>query len=502
MTTSTERPNLLILFCDQLRADALGIYGNRVVETPAIDAFAARGVVFESAYTPSPVCVPARSSFITGLEPQNGDCFENFSETAPGPTFMDAATNAGYRTHGIGKMHFTPDITALRGFQSREIGEEFGDAETDDYLRFVAESGYSHVEHPHGLRDEMYYIPQLSPVPEKLHHTTWVADRSIAFLDEQTADQPFLLWSSFIAPHPPFAPPSPWHRRFEPSVMEDPFVPLGSDELRTTYNDLQNRYKYRDGGDDRRLAQLIKAYYYASVSYLDTQIERILGSLEVRGLAENTLVMLTADHGEFLGDYGSYGKRSFLDAAARIPMIVAGPGVRASRDDAGPVSLVDLHATIMAAIGAPDSATDGTDLLTPEPGDRVVYGQYQQAELALYCVIDSGWKYIWSPLDAREYLIDRSRDPRETANLAYNPRRRGELLRMRGLATAHFTELRTTDIESEARNVPIHLGTRASPQAVQSMHSLDRSRDAATLVVRGGPWSPDTAAAAGGEGGR
>ncbi|GAA3641141.1 arylsulfatase [Microbacterium awajiense] len=485
------RPNIVILFADQLRADALGCYGNRMTETPAIDAIAGAGTRYDSAYTPSPVCVPARSSFITGLEPQHGECFDNEMPMSQASTFMDDLSAAGYRTHGVGKMHFTPDGSALRGFQTRDTGEEFGTSETDDYLGFVASHGFEHVEHPHGLRDEMYYVPQLSPVPEHLHHTHWVADKSIEFLAGHDHDQPFLLWSSFIAPHPPFAPPSPWHRRFEPSVMPAPFIPEGSDSLLTVFNRLQNRYKYRDGGTDRRLEQLRAAYYYASVSYLDSQIARITAELDRAGLRENTVVVVTADHGEFLGDYGAYGKRSFLDAAARIPLVISGPGIaHESRQE--PVTLLDVRPTLLSLAGVEHETRDGATLLPNPPQNRAVYGQFQDGELGLYAVITAEWKYIWSAFDRAEFLVDRVHDSRETMNVAYNPRRADVLATMRALASEHFEDLHATDFAALSSNVPLRLGERPSVDLTRALQALERDPESSTLVVRGGPWAPST----------
>lgn len=479
---SAGSPNVVILFADQLRADALGCYGGAIAETPALDALAETGTVYESAYTPSPVCVPARSALITGWEPQHGDCFENEMPTSPATTFMDQLTEDGYRTHGIGKMHFTPDATASRGFETREIGEEFGTADTDDYLRFVADAGFDFVEHPHGLRDEMYYVPQLSPVPEHLHHSHWVADRSIAFLAEQSESRPFLLWSSFIAPHPPFAPPSPWHRMFEPSVMPDAFIPQGSDGLMTVYNRLQNRYKYRDGGTDRRLEQLRRAYYFASVSYLDAQVGRILSALTASGQRDNTVVIVAADHGELLGDYGAYGKRSFLAAAARIPLIVSGPGFDRSRRTE-PVDLMDVHATILGIAGIRADQRDGDDL-REVPAGRPIFGQYQSGPMGMYSVITAEWKYIWSAFDRREILIDRVHDPRETMNLAYNVRRRAVLEDMRRCAAEHFDDLAGLDFDDATDNVPLPLGDPPSETSLRALRALELDREASTIVVR------------------
>lgn len=475
-------PNILVLFCDQLRADVLGAYGNRTVSTPNIDRLASGGTTFLSAYTPSPVCVPARASLITGREPQSGGCYANGDAMPTSATFMDDLAGAGYRTHGVGKMHFTPDAQSMRGFQTRDRGEEFDDPGGDDYRDFVTQNGFSHVEHPLGLRDEMYYVPQLSPVPEHLHYSHWVADKSIDFLKSADDTAPFLLWSSFIAPHPPFAPPSPWHRMYEPSLMPDPHEPTGGPGLLTAYNELQNRYKFRDGGRDRRLWQLIRAYYYASVSYVDAQIGRILDTLESTQRQQDTLVVLSADHGEFLGDYGSFGKRSFLDASARVPMICRGPGFGVG-ERADPVSLIDLRPTFAELAGLPTPDVDGSSLLS---ADRppAVYGQYQRGDLGLYAVITDNWKYIWSAPDHREYLIDRQRDSAETRNIAYNVRVRTALTGCRTLAARHFDDLRRLDFDAASSNVELPLGEPPSDGGLAAIRALDLDDDASTLIVQ------------------
>jgi arylsulfatase len=253
MPGALRPPNILLLFCDQLRADVLGCYGHPFAVTPAIDGLAARGTVFDSAYTPSPVCVPARCSLVFGAEPGETGCHDNgFPMPGDPPSLMSRLADQGYRTHGVGKMHFSGRPPERWGFHTRDVGEEFGTAAGDDYVRFLAERGYGHVERPHGLRSEMYYLPQLSPVPEQLHYSHWVADRSLDFLRTRPRDQPFFLWSSFIHPHPPFAPPSPWHRLYPPALMPDPRRPPSGAELLTVHNIKQNRYKFRDGGEDRR----------------------------------------------------------------------------------------------------------------------------------------------------------------------------------------------------------------------------------------------------------
>ena len=143
---------------------------------------------------------------------------------------MQALTDAGYRTHGIGKMHFRPDPQALRGFQTREHQEEIrGRVEDDDYLQYLHAAGYEYVCDPMGQRSEMYYVPQISTLPQHAHPTQWVGDRSVEFIRSVSQDQPFFLFTSFIHPHPPFSPPMPWNKLYRAALMPLPHRP---DDLR------------------------------------------------------------------------------------------------------------------------------------------------------------------------------------------------------------------------------------------------------------------------------
>lgn len=487
----SKSPNILFILSDQLRADALGCYGNCFVRTPMIDRIASSGTVFENAYTPSPVCVPARCALITGQEPQRTGCFDNgFEMPVDQPTLMSSLTEAGYRTHGVGKMHFTPDRYELRGFETRDVGEEFGTVADDDYLRFLAERGYGYVERPHGLRSEMYYVPQLSAVPENLHFSHWVAERSIDFLKSRPIERPFFLWSSFIHPHPPFTPPSPWHRLYAPMLMPDPHRPDGEEDLLTLHNLQQNRYKFRDGGDDRRLLQLVRAYYLACVSFMDAQVGRILAALDEIEERENTLIVLASDHGELLGDYGCFGKRSFLDAAARVPLICNGPGFPKGRSK-NLASLTDLMPTFERVAGADiDTGCESDGMPLDQTSDReVFYGQFQTGPLGLYGVITQNWKYVYSAADEREYLLDRRHDPQETHNLAYNTYCREDLHDMRTLARGHFSELADLDFDEKTHNVPLRLG--GHHENADGFQSLFIDKDAGSLVLPD-PISSDT----------
>ncbi len=423
-----NHPNILLFFCDQLRFDMIHALGNPIIRTPTLDRIVQSGVAFTSAYSPSPVCVPARACMHYGQYPKTCGCYDNCFNmpTDNRPSFMDTLTNAGYLTHGIGKCHFTPDPHALRGFKTRERQEELvSSPDHDEYLQFLHNSGFAHVCDPHGIRGEMYYVPQPAQMPAELHPTNWIGDRSVNFVREQAnSSRPWFLFSSFVHPHPPFAPPNPWHKLYRAPMVPLPMVPQDSGSLLTWINRKQNRYKYRDQGIDNNLMRNLRAYYMACVSFIDFQVGRVLAELESTGQVDNTLILFTSDHGEHLGDYNCFGKRSMHDTCARVPLLALQPG----RLDGGKridrvTSLVDIAPTILGAAGVRDHAgrLDGLDLAEVAADScsrEEVFIQYQVAQSAIHAIVTDTWKYAYSAGDQREYLFDRKNDPQETRNRA------------------------------------------------------------------------------------
>jgi arylsulfatase A-like enzyme len=273
-----------------------------------------------------------------------------------------------------------------------------------------------------------------------LHESTWIADRSIAFLQTRDRSRPFFLMSSFLKPHPPFESPTPWNRLYRARNMEGPFSPDDPAAFFPFWNTYQNRYKYRGRGRDEMLLRSLRAAYYGCISFVDFHIRRILDALGPE--QDNTLIVLASDHGELLGDYGCFGKRTMQEVSARVPLIVRWPAAFAAgaRFD-GAVSMLDLYPTFLEAAGEKESPSPlGMSLLGARstPGRRTVISQFESREKAQYLASDGAWKYAYSAPDRKEVLVDLTNDPQETRNLAEDPAQRGRMELLRGVLRDAF----------------------------------------------------------------
>ncbi|GMV79811.1 MAG: choline-sulfatase [Planctomycetota bacterium] len=418
-------PNVLVLMVDQMRADALGCAGHPVIRTPNLDRIAAEGTRFAQAYTPVPVCIAARHSFMTGQRcAVHGRHDNNVPEPEPLVyTLPQLLGSAGYVTRAIGKMHFRP-VRRHFGFQRMELMEEIPDyREDDEYLMYLKANGLGHKREVHGVRNLLYHLPQVSAIPEEHHGSAWVADRTVEFLRAHR-ERPFFCWSSWIAPHPPWNPPEPWASMYDAAAIPEPFnydrAPETIPPYRRPMKDYASMYAATPA-----LLRRVRALYYASISFIDHGVGKILRALDETGLAANTLVVFTPDHGEMLGDHGQWQKSVPFEAATRIPMLARLPG----RFDAGtvreePVSLLDLAPTCLDLAEAKYPGTPalpGASLLGRKGGgleqarEELVleYGRRQGRWL---CLRRGTWKYHYALRDGWEELYDLASDPREAEN--------------------------------------------------------------------------------------
>ena len=452
--SSQNQPNILFILTDMQRADTIAALGNPVIKTPNLDRLVREGTSFTNAFTPSPVCCPARACFQYGLYPgktglaDNGRWMEDNGNSYPA-----VLKNAGYRTKSVGKCHFSPGgKEVMRGFDERLTQEEVqSDIDQDDYLGWLDKNKLDTFE-AHGARGEMYYIPQVATHRDGAHPTGWIGDRSIEYMEDASkGDQPWMLYSSFIHPHPPFAPPKPWHKLYRTHEMPLPMVPEDSEALYTWINYRQNRYKWRDNGIDKNLLRTMKAYYYAAISFVDYQVGRMMESLEKMGQLDNTLILFSSDHGEYLGDYNCFGKRSYHDCSSKVPFLVRYPErFKANEVCQVPVSLVDIFPTFAAAAGADVEGVelDGVDVAAIASGDSdrdMVFSHFgsslnDKSGHAIYTVVTKTHKYVYSTGDGKAWLFDRFVDPLESRSIANTPSGKKLSVQMKQVLLTHLKE--------------------------------------------------------------
>ena len=456
MAGEAKRPNILLITADQLRADALGCYGNAVCSTPCLDRLAEEGVLFENAFTPNPICVPARASITTG----------NYSHRCTGvksngglikdgqPKLAEHFAAQGYETYASGKLHYVPyappgQPRLLHGFQHCDLcesgrlysqfgvlpGDVHGVEDYHDYLEDVGWAGYSRA---HGIgNNDVRPCPW--PLPAKHHVDGWVADMAIHRMNEHRSknpDKPFLIWCSFPKPHPPFDPPMEYLNLYR---VKDMPAPAGDESLLEGRNPYQLKVRKTHALDSLSPAarQVIKMYYYALVSHQDTQVGRVLEALRALGQADNTIVLYAADHGELLGDFGAYFKCSFLKGSVMVPCIVKAPGAEKGARRRRLAGLQDILPTLASLADCPlNQEVDGVDLSAAlkddsAPARKVYYSQCLDAPAQSAMVTDGRWKYCYSEEGATEELYDLEEDPCELVNLAAAAGMKDELKKWR-----------------------------------------------------------------------
>ncbi len=445
-----KKPNVLLITADQLRHDALSCYGNRVVKTPALDGLASMGVRFQNAYSPNPICVPARATITTGLYPHK--CTENKNNggrIVNGPRIAEVFNDAGYSSYAIGKLHYAPyappgEPRLLHGFQYCEIcesgrmikqfdpeGKARGIEDYHDYLHSVGWGGYERAT----AVGNNEVKGSVSALPPEHYVDSWVVTRSIAKLSEhlEKTDAPFLMWTSSPKPHSPYDPPRPFDALYDPREIP---APRGSHELLEGRDAslAAGRVRYAWELMSPQAVQVSRARYFGCVSFQDEQVGRLLDFLAEKRVLEDTIVVFTADHGDLLGDFGCFFKGNFLEGSVHVPFLIAGPGVPRGAVSDGLVGLQDILPTLTELCRIELEPVDGVGLCRHmKEGDSVreVYvSQCMGPPRRKYMAYDGRFKYIHCEAGGTEELYDLQDDPQELTNLVREGR---ELERARAL---------------------------------------------------------------------
>lgn len=421
-----SRPNVLVIMSDEHNASVLGCYGNTVVRTPNLDRLAKQGVVFESAYTNSPLCVPSRLSFTSGkyasrVSAWNNDCSLPSDEC---PSIARTMNAAGYESYLCGKMHYA----AGRSYGFTRIGEQGhnADAMTGRGSRRAADDLAAAKER--SGRFDAFRVADDSSV---MKHDRAVTKGTVEFLSaRRTGDKPFFLLAGFLAPHFPLVVPAKYHEAYKGRVPM-PNVPPGYLEtLPLNYRHLRAGFKMTDVDADT--VRFGRELYFGLTQWMDEQVGQVLAALEKSGLADNTVVIYTADHGENMGEHGLWWKNCVYDTAAHVPLIISWPkrwpgGQRRE----GACSLVDVVQTI-AQIGGGKAPSDwnGDSLCgwlddPKTPWKDIAVSEYYAHHIASgYAMIRRGdYKYVCHTRpderhEPQRELYDLRADPGEMHNLA------------------------------------------------------------------------------------
>ena len=453
-STTTSRPNIVLIMCDQMRWDAAGFAGSPVVQTPHLDRLAASGVCFENAYCASPVCSPARASWLTGLYPHAHLQLRNYGPKKMGEfggylphdrsTIGDLLKRAGYRCGIVGPWHLGDDHRPQHGFSDFWCTYRYLGNHPDPLFDYFETEGIEnlYLSGAPGMTQYGNILAFGTITDPRQQRTTWTIDRSLEFV-QQRDDAPFFLFASIKDPHPLVLVPPDLPARYREEDM-----PLSA-SLRDPLNgkpEFQKRGKFRIPStvtDDE--FRRMMTYYYALITHIDNQVGRLLNALE----GTNTVVAFISDHGELLGDHGYTEKCLMYEASVRVPCLLSWQnhlpsGFRVTTPLAG----VDLMPTLLSfADQAPETPIDGRSVAVAilngrEPEHQPIFAEiasldaiYHDAddpeELAAHVMIKDGhWKYVRNRFDIDE-LYDLKTDPGEMRNVADRPEHQNRIVQMR-----------------------------------------------------------------------
>jgi arylsulfatase A-like enzyme len=418
-----KSPNILFLFPDQWRGDWVHGNDSLPLHTPNLDLLMKKGMTFQRCYTSSPVCAPARACLASGLDYTKCPAPSNkYDYDLSVPTFYQGLRDVGYHVSGVGKfdLHkgsldwgldgsklldewgFTDGIDNEGKFDGsrsyRNAGEPKG-----PYLHFLQQQGVADryvQEHADTGKHRDAYVTALS---DEQYCDNWLSENGLRILRALPEDQPWFMQVNFTGPHNPMDVTQRMHDAWK------------SVEFPPPHHNTQERYTDEDHQRNRQ-------YYAAMIENIDRQIGRFLDVVRERGEEDQTFVVFCSDHGEMLGDHNCWGKSTWQEPSIRVPLVVAGPGVKPDAKTQALVSLHDLTATFLELAGVgtlPD--LDGKSLVpllrgkSEQHRDKVFRGLHNWR-----CWVTSRYKYISGFKDKSDILIDLQQDPWEDQNIAYD----------------------------------------------------------------------------------
>lgn len=422
-----DRPSILLITTDQQRLDAAGDAAPSFMRTPHFDHLCREGISFTSAYADCPVCVPARVSIMTGKHvfshgmAGNGPTSRVMGREGTLPTLMRAQ---GYQTVAAGKMHFGPQ-RVRHGFDEMILPEE--------YYRHTRRLGYGSLQPMHHGLGQNELHPGMATVPESLTLSSWIAEQCVEYTRKRRDPSvPFFMWCSFGEPHPPLDPPEPYYSMYLNCPIPDPVFGDWSQDDRCP--EVSRRFREKQSFDlvPPEVIRAARAAYYGLITQIDCNIGRVFAALQDIGLLNDTLILYTSDHGEYLGDHHTGAKGFLHEPSAHIPYVLRLPQSWEDRRHGTTVRSVVTHADVLptfvsATGGTPSDDVDGQDLIALVRGQLQKPRRYLEATVgrdgqpAYLGITDGRWKYMWYPEGSTEQLFDLETDHQEPQDLAGVP---------------------------------------------------------------------------------
>ena len=467
---ANKPPNIVFIFPDQLRSDYIGAEGNNIAYTPNMDRIANEGALFSRAYSASPTCLPARAALITGMGPwKNGLLSYAPIATKYKYEMPQMLRDAGYYTFATGKLHFKPigsgvlnvkldeldNSKFMHGFHEIKLCEGWGHPQNDYNIWFkenapnleIDGTGLGPTDHRTG-----FY-----PYSDELHPTAWTANQAIEFIDNQSSKEPFFLKIAFHRPHPPFDPPKRWLDFYKDREIPKAIIGNWSKEKYGGFNEIPSPNEQLNaprGNYSDSIVRDSREGYLAAISFLDEQIGNILTSLERKGELENTLIVISSDHGDMMGDHHLWRKSYPYEGSAGVPLIIRWPeslGIRASRGQVIEelVELRDILPTFLDVAGVDiPSEMDGMSMMRLIKGKKkgwrkvldMEHGECYWKENSWTGLTDHRYKYIYYSVTGEEQLFDLVKDPGEENNLASLSKYKNILEGWRQKMVGHLTE--------------------------------------------------------------